>query len=371
MIDPLKLKTTDAKNFFCLRAKTHVHIGGVKYNISGYPYMSQDGDVTVCAHSTLWGMCRYLSETYSTYREFLPFDFIRLMSKDAGRTYPYRGMTYSDYCKILADFGCYPLIVRLKKNKDDTMSNDEFKNLYTYVESGFPVLASFSGHAVSLIGHTIDYDKSIDNITDDFIDSSFFLKHFITIDDNYFPYQFLGYTGDTVNYSPRYHIEDIVTSVCPLPEKVFLPAEKARAITLRYLDAMKKRLKDLEKQPWITRLFVTTNSSFKRRKIENSINNRDGSLDKICQIIPYLNMPHFIWVMEASTVEQYKQGLCIAEIVIDPTANDREPTLLYARVGTTLFIGGIKTENGFGIKEIPFSGQCNDFKQYTHNLGEF
>jgi hypothetical protein len=329
--------------------------------------MSQDRDITVCAHVALWGMCRYLSQKYQMYREFLPFDIISLAAASEGRTFPYRGLTYSDYCKILSDFGCYPLIIRLKRSKEDQQSVEELKNLYSYVESGFPVLGSFSGHVATLIGHTIDYDKDItvkQDGTEDFIDSSFFLKQFIVIDDNFFPYQLLGYKMDPANYGEEFHnhysIESIVNGICPLPEKVFLPAEKAREIGLSYYKKLKKQLAGVQPGPWVIRLFLTTNSSFKRRKIEMS-RYGNGSIDSLCRFVSFLNMPHFIWVMELSTVDLYKKGSCLAEIVIDSTANERDPMVIYMRYGNTIILAE---------SEKRFDDQREFFPQYTHNLGE-
>ena len=78
---------------------------------------------------------------------------------------------------------------------------------------------------VSIIGHTIDYTKTISAAQSEFIDSSFFLNRFVVVDDNFFPYQLLGYPGDTQNYglkySRSYTINSIVTAVCPLPEGFF------------------------------------------------------------------------------------------------------------------------------------------------------
>src|ERR1017187_4489727 len=41
-----------------------------------YPYMSQDTEATVCAHTALWSTCRYLSERYTMYPETYPYYFI-------------------------------------------------------------------------------------------------------------------------------------------------------------------------------------------------------------------------------------------------------------------------------------------------------
>jgi len=52
IIDPLKLNTIDKNNFFCLRTEFKANLGGAPFIVRGYPYISQDGDVTVCAHTS-------------------------------------------------------------------------------------------------------------------------------------------------------------------------------------------------------------------------------------------------------------------------------------------------------------------------------
>jgi len=55
-------------------------------------------------------------------------------------------MTYTDYCKILSDFGTYPIyrFLQTRDAKTNAVLKDPkaFEDLYCYVESGFPVLAS-------------------------------------------------------------------------------------------------------------------------------------------------------------------------------------------------------------------------------------
>ena len=273
-------------------------------------------------------------------------------------------MTYADYCNILSKFGTYPLIIRLKNNSQDPIiDGKEFLNLYSYIESGFPVLASFQGHVVSIIGHTIDYTKTISAAQSEFIDSSFFLNRFVVVDDNFFPYQLLGYPRDTQNYglkySRSYTINSIVTAVCPLPEKVFLPAEEARYKAHEYFKVYENELKTTGKGPWITRLYLTTNSSFKRRKLEKIANNK--LIDKMSFFISQINMPHFIWVMEVSPLQSYKNCKCTAEIVLDPTSSKNEDSTIYMRIGDTLIFKNLMNKIDNSLIEFP---------QYTHNLGE-
>lgn len=369
VIDPLKLKYINKDNFFCLRTPFITHIGGRKFEVEGYPYMSQDSDVTVCAHAALWGVCRYLSERYSLYSEMYPFEIVNLTKTSFGRTFPYHGMTYMDYCEILSSFGAYPILFSLKKNyKNKHYDPEKFQDLYTYVESGFPVLASYHGHVATIIGHTIDYTKKPKVKNDGFIDSSSFLKYFIVVDDNLFPYQLLGSKGDEKNYGNRfdeiYNINSILTAVCPLPEKVFMKADLARKIAMISVGKLKYILKELNKPPWVTRLFLTTNSAFKRRKLEKNI--IEGNIDILSYMISYFKFPHFIWVMEISSIELYKDGFCLGEIVIDSTANATENQIIYIRIGNSLFFSD--ENNKPQIKQ--FRNESQVFYQFTHNLGE-
>jgi hypothetical protein len=372
VIDPEKVGRRFKDGFYCLRTPFAVHVAGKELKVTGYPYVSQDTDATVCAHATLWGVCRYFSERYSSYAQLLPYDLVRLTATTTGRVVPYRGMTYLDYSKILSDFGCHPLIFRTKHSTTagGTLEPSAFDDLYTYVESGIPVLASFGGHVAALIGHTLDVGRSFKLDALGTVSSAAFLKQFIVMDDNFFPYQLLGYPGDAQNYfaglTPSYDINSIATAVCPLPEKVYLPASgarrQARAVLKELLAAHAKSefSAEDEHEPLVTRLFFTSGASWKRRKLA-SANADPASVDQFAAFVANIHLPHFVWVMEISPKSLYNKGLCSAEIVLDATANELEEFPIYARVGSTMLLDGKK-------KNLP--GNPAIFQQYTHNLGE-
>ncbi len=361
VINPYAITGGASRNSYYLLTEFAVHLHGAKFKVQGFPYTSQDVDVTVCAHSALWAICRYLSERYTLYSEVHPFDLVKMTGTSLGRTFPYRGMTYADYSQILSSFGVYPVIVSVKKHTHLTAADpEELKKVYTYIESGFPVLASFAGHVIALVGHTIDYDRPYIEDSDGFIDSFSFLKQFITIDDNFFPYALLGYEDDPDNYAKvypagGYSINSIVTAVCPLPEKAFLPAEKAKQKAMKYFRHFINELKKYSGRPWVTRFFITTNKSFKRGKLGNI---RAGH-DKLDSFILNIELPHFVWVMEISSLADYKKGVCVAEIVLDSTASEKDDAVLYMRIGNTLYFNG---------KEKNISGAHKSFPQYTDNL---
>jgi hypothetical protein len=357
IIDPLKLNITDKSNFFCLRTEFKANIGGRRFTVSGYPYISQDGDVTVCAHTSLWGVCRYLSERYMVYKEVYPFDLINLTGNTEGRTFPYRGMTYNDYSSILSEFGTFPVVLRLK-DFNGKIYRDDHRQLYTYIESGFPVVGSLPEHVVTIIGHTLDLTQSPKPDGEGLIDSSEFIKEYIIVDDNYFPYQFLGKPGTTNKYG-SFSIDDLKTAVCPLPEKVFLPAESAKSWALAYLRLGRTALETTGTGPFVTRLFLTSNSSFKARCLQRSFQN--GSIDVLSYYPAEINLPHFVWVMEVGPLDLYRQGKCTGEVVLDSTASNIENSMIYMRFGNHIFFDRQALEN----KNGPIA-----YSQYTHNLGE-
>jgi hypothetical protein len=324
-------------------------------------------------------MCRYLSERYTTYPETYPYDFITGMTDTDGRTAPYRGMTYSDYSRLLTQFGCHPEILSMQEETIDAagkkisvLSPEKLMRLYTYVESGFPVLASYRGHVVSLVGHTMDYGKTPAPNKNGWIDSSEYLKQFVVVDDNLFPYQLLGFQNDPANYArvyPNggYSIDSLYTAVCPLPEKVYLPSEQARKQCETLLKSLvanhAAEVTAGSATPLVTRMFVTTSAALKQRKLEKSLN-AGKVTDPFSVKIADLHLPHFVWVMEVSPLEHYRHGKCTTEIVLDTTANGLEECLLYARAGGKLVL------NNKVIEPKNPGLNLSMFAQYTHNLGE-
>lgn len=200
--------------------REHVNLLGCDLTVSGFPFISQDADVTVCAQSALWMILRYFSDRYPSYAEAAPYQIGQLTSDyTLGRLYPSSGLTMWQMAEALRLSGFHPLTYY----RDYT---DDFEHLlYTYIESGIPCLIGLEGHVIVAYGHrsnfegnpTPDKDKSI-------VFSSYFNNSFIVSDDNEFPYQPLMRQGGTPPAS-QYKFSDIDSFVVPLPEKVFLTAE--------------------------------------------------------------------------------------------------------------------------------------------------
>lgn len=379
VVDPFKIGMSQ-EGFWCLRTPFIAHINGAEYQVEAYPYFSQSAEAMVCAHAALWGVCRYLSARYPAYGEIHPYNLIEMTNPSLGRRAPYRGMTFSDYSEILSAFGCHPQIVMPggQQQEDWTRDTEAFQDVYAYVESGFPVLASFRGHVVTLIGHTCRpgvADHKPDAGTR-FFNSFALVKRFIAVDDNYFPYRLLGYRSDPDNYGKAFAkvldpvpaIESLYAAVVPLPEKAFLTPGRARKLAYLYLKQIRSKIDEAVQgaggdagEPLIARLFLTSLVGFKDRKRLACFDRPGFPADVMAQFALDLNLPHFVWVMQVSPLTLHNQGWCVAEVVLDASANEYESQPVYIRVGRTLIRGG---------QEKVVSAGLWRFLQYTHNLGE-
>lgn len=298
-----------------------VHLLGTRIHISGFPFISQDADATVCAESALWMLLRYYSNRYRSYSESLPFQITNLANHHAigRRVYPSAGL----YSWQLAE------ALRLQRFSPVVYSRNQFRTqfdhlLYTYIESGLPLLITVPGHVVVAFGHASDYSQNLVPSNPAFRYSSHFNCSFIINDDNKFPYQTMARDLRTNPEDSIYSWSDIAEFIVPLPEKVFLTAEQAQTAieaVLLHPEWGLQASPTLAGKSILLRLFLTSGQSFKRmlraRKMGNSL---------VEQVYRYLPLPHFIWVCEIAEQAEYSSGHMVqGEILWDATRNAHEP----------------------------------------------
>ena len=162
---------------------------GTELRVSGFPYISQDTDVTICAHAASWMVFRYYSEKYPNYAEAHPFEITQMTADQShGRLIPSKGLTIYQLSEMFSHFGFYPEIY-LRGNMPDPEIFDRV--LYYYLESGIPVVAGLldKGHAISLFGHVSDYSIALPAGSAGH--SADYVQGWIANDDNHMPYQVL------------------------------------------------------------------------------------------------------------------------------------------------------------------------------------
>ncbi len=298
-----------------------VSILGTELEITGFPFISQDSDVTVCAESSLWMVLRYFSNRYRLYPETYPFQVVNL-TKDysLGRIIPSSGLFIWQMAEALRRVGRPPLIYSRANFPD-------FDHLlYTYIESGIPVLAGLREHVVVAFGHSSNFGATPPGAGT--ILTSAYNDALVINDDNHVAYQLLHKTGDGAGagaQTSKYNFKDIVDFVAPLPEKVFLPAESFQTVVTAILErssefGYKALSPSLQNGRLVLRLFLTTGKSFKKhlgaRKMWNSL------VEEAYRNLP---LPHFVWVCEISNTDAYSRHEVYGEILWDATRNAHEP----------------------------------------------
>lgn len=315
ILDPNKL--SKISGIMCT-TKYCVHILGAELEIKGFPYISQDTDVTICAHAATWMTFRYFSERYSTYREILPYEISQLSGNVAyGRLVPSKGITVSQVAEIFSNYGFYPEIYLREQYKD---SNFFYRLLYYYLESGIPLVACLRQdiHAITVIGHISDYSRKPDNKN-----SEDFLTGYIVNDDNCPPYQLVLRKGVPQNgHCSKYNIENIDGFIVPLYEKMYLSAEYIEQLASSILDhpafGVDVQSKLIKHKNLIKRIYLTSSRSYKKARRKKKL---PFDLQKNYCEMP---MPKFIWVCELSLEGFYPKKQIVGEILFDATANHRD-----------------------------------------------
>ncbi|MCC9601915.1 hypothetical protein LOC67_15245 [Stieleria sp. JC731] len=380
VLDPAKLGY-DAKNVHLLGTTFHNRLGGLRYECRGFPYRTQNDEATVCAHVTMWAVCRYLSTKFQHYRKQLPFDLVEMADRRSGRVIPHHGLTYADYSEMLDRFGCHPVILANHgygsspfSMTQPTLSDqaafvDFLRDLYSYVESGFPVIATFGGHVVSIIGHESQPEEKVHDRISALtgpIHASELVDRYVVMDDNYFPYQFMN-RSESEPDGYAWTLKDVRGIVVPLPDEAFLRPQDVDRFTEMLLgtDQMKEMIRKSEVTgPVIYRPFLATGVSLKQFKLKQLIDDPD---DLALRYVLVLSLPRFVWCVELSTPELRSKDRAFGEILLDATAGESDLEPIFARIGPYI-ARSIATEQSWQLDYVD-GNPYSTFRQFRHNLG--
>lgn len=316
LLTPESRGTVSASMRLCEETIT---LQGTELKVRAFPFISQDADVTVCAQSALWMLVRYYSNRYALYPETYPYQLAKLTEDyTLGRWYPSSGLYVWQMTEALRRLGFNPV----------TYSRKHFPHvfehyLYTYIESGIPVIVATDRHAIVAFGHKSEYvQPAVLPTTMSF--SSQFNRAFIVNDDNRIPYQLLREKKQGTGDESKFEFKDVESFVAPLAEKIFLPAESFQKVVTTILGhrdvGYKAMSATLSTAPLVLRLFLTTARSFKKRLAERGMGH--PLAEKMYRNLP---LPHFCWVCEISHMADYLQERIHGEILWDATRNASEP----------------------------------------------
>jgi hypothetical protein len=317
VLDPRYCDGVDG--FMCV-GRHHVHFLGDTFTVHGFPYISQDGDVTICAHAASWMCFRHFSELQPKYREIYPYQITQLTTDlSRGRLTPSDGTTIGQIVEMFSRFGFFPMVYFR-----DTYAHKPglFERLlYYHVESGLPPVLGVEGHAVVAIGHTSDFEIRLATRKpkDQPWYSSMFVTSFVINDDRRRPYEKMR-VDERVSISgnlSKLTLGNVQSFVVPLPEKAHLPAEDVELKTVTLLRdgpiSLEALSQNLSFKDVVLRICLTSSEAYKQHLVTSPLPHELNDI--------YLNlpMPHYIWLAELSTRELSREHKALGEIIWDAT----------------------------------------------------
>lgn len=360
-INPNLLKDN---NFVCCLSNKKVSINGRKLSLHGFPFCSQDNESITCSEAVIMNLFDYFSEKYSEYSTILPSQITRILSKHSfQRQLPTRGLPTENISYVLKKlgFGSLVYICGNDRNATDTFNTGEFKDLmYTYVESGFPIIATLSHegshHAVLVIGRkdineTISFGR-LKRKSKQYSFSEAF-NELLIMDDNYPPFKIVEYKNPIFHKSVA-KFYNFISIIVPLYPKVHLDAflfKKFLSIIINEFRS-RKSTEHIElvptKKDCIFRCYLASSKTYK----DYIASSKDVS-DEFKLIALSKSMPRFIWVGEIINGNKLGKTQQIKSIiVVDATETGLNGNLLFATNSKYLIIKspdllGVRSEDDF------------------------
>ena len=336
-----------------LTSNFEVNILGNKTKISAFPWMYQETDISVCAHVAVWSIIRYYGNKYNIYADKRMMDIVNETPNGIGRNIPSGGLVLTQIAEIFKKNNFHPLIIQ-KKQHDN---GDFFDEVYSYIESGIPMVAASTqfGHAFTIVGHGKPNFEKLNTCTANITLSSNIIESLIVNDDNYLPYLEVSSKYVAQNKIQKYDLEDIDFVIVPLYDRMMLGYWSVRNTVQNLITSQSYNFNPQN----VLRIYITSSNSLKSKMISDSTVDSDLKF-----IISHMRMPKFIWCADISTPAEYKNGSMSCKIIIDITAGTYEanPFLLIQSKDKLVY----KDENKYYVLNKHFAA----YNIYKHNLEE-
>jgi len=317
---------SDYAKGYVLSSAHKVHLLGYDLTVSGFPWMKQHIDISVCAHVACWAILRHYSERYRKYREYLTYDITRSAYEfDRGGLVPSNGLTIAHAERVFSEARTFPVVVR--KTEGEQVDSGFYRQLLAYLESGFPLFAKVGrDHAVAIVG--VEWAANLASNSREQPDTEpahawDMVNSLVTIDDNFLPYTRLGRTAQPPQ---KRGVVDIDVFIAPLPDKIYYPAEPVDVVSTALPKVFGELLDFPEGGDCVIRYFVTTTASMRRHMRERP----DEFAPSLIEAVMKLPLPQFVWVVEFSSVaEWYAEKVAVCAL-IDATASRHDDDPLWA-----------------------------------------
>ena len=266
-------------NFYIMTYDKKVHIGSEELVIKTFPFYSQDGVVTRCAHADIIMVSNYLHHKWG-FNKIEVGDIFDSYSFYRTKPFPSEGLLIYQIAEIFSNNKIDICI----KNRED-FGEYFVEILDSLIESSFPVILATKQHVCVIFGHTLFERK----------------KAYIIYDDSgYFTNDILKKGRDFFTIISKEELDNLLDKnsyiIYPEPQRVYYPY-------LNIKKAVEKFIYSPRKLSYIVRerIFLVENYKIKEFLSKNTIK----ILPKGETLEDFLlyNYPHFLWYIELNTTK--------------------------------------------------------------------
>ena len=370
VISPKALKNRGSGISIC-EVKVPTSVCGIAVSVTGFPHCSQDMETMSCAESTLWAIMEYYAYKSPLYRLLLPSDIHSVLADTSKeRQIPSHGLLFDQLSTVLHHCG-FECVIYSKADWNNEYI--EFKEVFScYVESGIPLAVCIKAedqdnHAVVCIGkQTTDPKNILKNNPMGSVQLAWCfnrwnqcLDGFVFSDDNRTCYQTTIFDKPVSYYDnpEEWGDGEITHFIAPLPNKVYLDAKSAIAIS----NSILANLLDLPKGTCV-RTFLASCQSYRDFVVCES----DWS-DEDKNHFVGLKMPRHIWVTEFSDFEHFKNDEVQGILILDATGQEDISSVIYYRTKDSVMYYDERTKDMAPFEKT----DGKTIKSYHKNLNNY
>jgi hypothetical protein len=304
----------DFEPFVTCRAKQDILVYGHRFQVDGFPFMSQDGEYGRCAHAAVWSIARFQHALHKTGRHSIGAIVAATGTNQLpDRTVMSGGLTAAEVRQALEALGLPVLTYHPQRPLKGTTFVEV---MCRYLDSGFPVAVNTPNHMTVLVGYGVEADGSI---------------RWIRCDDNFGPYGVVPKYDPTKDEDPklkRWHV-----ALVALPGRIHVPAENAQIAAERIF---KRELgaaggpKHLRER-WEAGEIKVRTYAVKPADLKEQLLNSTAHVKEIADFYRSIPMPIWAWISEFSDINE-KEGGVLGTVMIDATSSKHGPEAVVADI---------------------------------------
>lgn len=295
-------------------AKQDLLAYGYRFQVDGFPFMSQDGEYGRCAHAAIWSIARFQHATHKTGRHSIAGIVAATgTSQLPDRTVMSGGLTVAEVRQALRGLGL-PVLTYLpgRALKGTTFS----EVMCRYLDSGFPIAINTPNHLTVLVGYGIDSNGRI---------------RWIRCDDNAGPY------GVVPDFDPSSEVDPDLgkwqLALVALPGRIHVPAENAQVaaeLTFERQLGASGGPKHLRER-WDSDKIEVRTYAVKPADLKERLRNSKHAVKEVADFYRSLPAPVWAWISEFRDIDD-PEGTILGTVMIDATSSKLGPEAVAADI---------------------------------------